>query len=185
MSSKYLMRQYTKPLPETREGVLEELRSILEEGGVQEVHISVQQPIRYTKRITSDLEEIPLSPMDIARNIQMEELRLDPRDGKDAILRIMATLAQRNVFLTHICYGDAYRFWEWMGFDPLAYVTLETFLGAELLRDKEMPPDSCLFFAGPFRDGSLDIASLCFRCCLPSDQDAAQDVVMQQPKVPS
>lgn len=143
-------------MPEDIDGILDAVRKIILLGNVQSVTIKHGEPITY-QRVVRPGEEIKpgestqsfveLTPLEVVRNVQMEEF--DWEEAVQAmppaqILWMFLFMAVRKWVVTHILIGADTKFWEWLGLrtGPMGNMyAIEQYLGARIERDPQLPSD--------------------------------------------
>lgn len=143
-------------MPEDIDGIMDAVRKIIMLGGVQNLTLKEGEPITY-QRVVRPGEEIKpgestqsfaeLTPLDVVRNVPMEEFTWEEGDTKspqEQILWMFLFMSVRKWAVTHILLSTNTQFWRWLKLwmGPMNDMsTVEQFLGARIERDTQLPSD--------------------------------------------
>lgn len=143
-------------MPTEIDGILEAVRKIIMLGGVQSLTLQDGEPITY-RRLVRPGEEIKpgestqsfveLTPLEVVRNVPMEEFAWEEGDAKtpqEQVLWMFLFMSVRKWVVTHILLGANTQFWRWLKLwtGPLSDTsTIEQFLGARVEREPQLPSD--------------------------------------------
>ena len=154
------------PLPESVDGILDEVRRIILLGEVQGISISNGEPITY-QRFVRDGEEVQprestqsfaeLTPFEVIRNVPMDEWEPsgpNVRPVEKLFWMFMEMAAQRWV-VTHIIVGESSAFWSWLGLPPDVHRGIDQFLGARIERDKLVPSEKFILCGSKTRSATF------------------------------
>jgi len=178
----WVLEEYTTPMPKGRKAILEEVGKIFLLGKVQSIRLEVGKPIAYTMFIKEDeatqrrFEEQAggMTVGEVARNIEMIEYEGDLGEARlhsVALIRMFLSISARGLFLTHIGVGMESRFFDWIDMDKLMFGGIESFAGARLIYDKNLPDDALILFGGPHPGGRTDQITFAVKCHLFSEED--------------
>jgi hypothetical protein len=140
-------------MPGDIDGILEAVRRIILLGDIRSVSLRHNEPITY-QRIIRPGEEIKssestasfaeLSPIDVVRQVQMEEFvdeAVESRDSHSRVMRMFLYMGFDGWNVTHMLVAEKTSFWEWLKIPSLVHKRLSQFLGARIERDKTVPED--------------------------------------------
>ena len=96
-----------------------------------------------------------------ARNVSM--LEIEDNDALRALFRAYQASDARDLFITHAAVGVESDLWAALDLDPILHGGMSSLLGAELLKDADVPNDALIIFAGPFMDGRLEETTVAFK----------------------
>lgn len=168
----WVLEEYKIPLESDLESILESIRSILKQGKVQSVHLSLGKPIVYTKLVRVEEstqkrvveEEGSMQLGEVARNVQMEEYWGSKTSAEEIFLDMLLGLEARRLHLAYIGVGQQTRFFDWIGVDKVAYGGIEYLGGAQLVRDGSIPDETIIFFGSPSLPPRVDQVTYAIKC---------------------
>ena len=158
------------PMPDDVDGVLEAVRSIILKGEVQNISLRVGEPIVYQRYIRHGEEIAPsestqsfaeLSPLDVVRNVRMEEFDtleygLPPQiDPYMQLVWMVLLVEHQGLTMTHIMMAENTDFWDWIGIPKASGNSMQRFLGARIERDNSLPSDVFLLCAAKHRSATI------------------------------
>jgi hypothetical protein len=140
-------------MPGDIDGILEAIRRIILMGDIRSVSLRHNEPITY-QRILRPGEEIKssestasfaeLSPIDVVRQISMEEYvdeSLEDKSPHSRVMRMFLYMGFDGWVTTHLLMGEKTGFWDWLNVPSLVHKRLNQFLGARIEREKTLPED--------------------------------------------
>jgi hypothetical protein len=141
-------------MPEDIDGILDAVRKIILLGRVQSITLQDGEPIVY-RRLVNPGEEAKagestqsfaeLTPLEIVRNVPMEEFAWDDKKTpQEQLLWMFLFMSTRKWTVTHILLSEDTKFWKWLGFPvgPMNDMSVvEQYLGARIERDDQLPSD--------------------------------------------
>ena len=187
----WVLEQYEVPLPKGRGQILAALEAVLRQSKVQSIKVELGKPIAFTRFVReADAQahrqredEGGMTLGETARNVMMEEYLPKNGDGsKETFIAMLLAIAARRLHLTHIGVGVETKFFDWLHLDRIIFGGIENIAGVELRRDREIPDDNMIFFAGPQKGGRLDQSTYALKCHLlvveetDEQEDAGQDL---------
>jgi|WetSurSiteA1Bulk_404760.scaffolds.fasta_scaffold21843_2 hypothetical protein len=153
-------------LPPDIDGILEEIKTILKLGGVQSIHLSLGEPITYT-RIASGGEVHPfenaqsydgMSLTEIIRQKPMEESPYNYSNWLPTtiFLQTMIYMHLTGYIVTHLVVGTKTWFWKWLGVDPAVTTHITQLCGAKIEFDKTLNADKVLVCGAKSKAASVE-----------------------------
>ena len=177
----WMLQQYEVPQPKGISAIMETLKEILGLGKVQSLLVELGKPVVFTRFVKEEeadrarqVEEQGAASLgDVARNVSMEEYSGRRQNGRpeEIFIDMLMGVSARRLSLTHIGLGPETRFFKWMDLDEMAYGGIAQFAGAEVIRDKDIPDEIMLLFAGPRAGGKPEEATFILKCHLFTNED--------------
>jgi hypothetical protein len=160
------------PMPEDIDGILQSVRAILLKGSVTQIIVQEGEPITFEREVSEDEEVQPLdstegfaelTPIEIVRNVTMEEFDLEEQGLLTAlphsILLWMIFLLEHEGWVpTHLIVSAASSFWKWLGVPARTGKRLEKFLGLRIEREEKLPNE--VFLVGGSKHQGATIAEV-------------------------
>jgi hypothetical protein len=138
-------------LPDTVDGIMDAVRRIILLGSVHTITLRHDAPIIY-QRLVQPGESAPtenaqsfaeLTPLEVVRNIHMEEWEGEPCSPSDQIIWMFLDMSVRRWTVTHILLSANTGFWKWLHLPDvlLRGGAIEQFLGAKIEFDEKLSGD--------------------------------------------
>ena len=163
----WALEESSVPMPKGLSKIMDTVREIFSMWKIHSLRMEVGKPISFTRFVkeeeaarTKQLEEEGAFCLgDLVRNVTMEEYEIG--EGKrvtsrEMFIDMLLGIAARRLHLTHIGLGPESLFFKWMDIDHLAYGGMTHFAGAEIVRDKQVPPDVLLILGSMAKNSRLE-----------------------------
>lgn len=151
-------------LPPDIDGILDIIRGILQQGGVQTIKLALGEPVVYTRITTGDENDpfegarsyVDLPIADIVRQRPMEDSPLNESSilGPAHFIQAMLLMHLKDYTVTHLVLGPKTVFWKWLGIDPLLASRVTHVCGAKVEIDKTLGVDRAILCGARTRDAS-------------------------------
>lgn len=187
----WVLQTFEMPMPPGMEKILEAIKTCLSQKQVQSVKLEMGRPISYTRLIPESEakvqqqieEETEMNLGAVARNVQMGESSDMPARGEEPnlVIKLFMMFELRRLFVTHIAFGPESVFFRWLQVDPMIYGAIEYFLGAKVVREKDIPDDAMILFGGTRPGGPTSEITYAMKCHLlvVEEGDERQDAAGQ------
>lgn len=173
------------PLPPTVDGVMDTIREIILKGKVIGISVKWGEPIIYERYVAEGEEVDPsestqsfaeLSPMDVVRNVDMEEFdeaeyQMEHMDGPARLMWMYLLLENQGYTVTHVLLAEESDFWSWIGIMPTTAKDMDRFLGARVVRDKALPDNVFLLCGSPHRGATVAEIKFVLKGNIPGEEN--------------
>ena len=161
------------PMPDDIDGILQAVRSILIKGDVTQIIVTDGLPISYERTVDLAAQEpdelqqdiSELKPMDVVRNIRMEEFDaaaqgLTKASPQTILFWMVFMLECEGWVPTHLIIAQQSNVWSWLGVPARAARRLDKILNLRIERDETLPSD--VFLLGGSKHNGATLAEVGF-----------------------
>jgi hypothetical protein len=155
------------------------------------VGISVKngEPIIYERFVPAGAEVAPeesthgfaeLSPLDILRNVQMDEFDeadygMEHLDGPSRLMWMFVLLESQGYSVTHLVVAKNSQFWSWLGIGKAAVKDMDKLLGARIITEEAIPGNVFLLCGSPHRGATVAEIKFALKGNVPGDENDGTD----------
>jgi hypothetical protein len=152
-------------LPGDVDGILDAIRRIILMGEVRSIVVRDGEPLTYQRYVRpgetvkpseSTASFAELKPIDIVRQVPMEEYQeTDGSDFYKQLIRMFTYVSLEGWVVTHLLFGDKTNFWNKLEIPPMISKRMTNFLGARVERDVTLQEDVFILCGAKARGATI------------------------------